>query len=146
VSSYQKLILQQRHDAVAAKLSQRGGAISGAPVLCINCESYSAAYEFTYGKFQHRCHEPLLRDPVTGWPTDAAMNRKSGIGCGPNGSFYRAKPPTPQREIDVTPDASEPMEYVPPVPVRMLECRPADEDEPACIRYRRKVHEEGRDI
>lgn len=135
--AYRKMVEQQRAEAVKAKLALRGGNITGAPPLCVNCEAYSVGYDFTWGKFQHRCHEPLLRDPVTGGPTDATLNRKSGIGCGPNGSFYRPKPERPHREIDVTPDDSEPMEYVPPVPVLRLDGPPSEE--PACIRYRRRI-------
>ena len=128
MNSHQKLIVQQRAEARAAMLSQKGGAIDPAAPLCINCTWYQAGYEFTYGKFQHRCTEPMLRDPVTGWATDAALNRKSGIGCGPNGAFYKAKPPAPEPEPKIE-DNSKPMEYMPPAPFKRLPYRPPYKDD-----------------
>lgn len=138
-SAYQTHLERQRKEAREAQLAQRGGAIEKLAPLCINCAHFAADYEFTYGKFKFQCREPLLRDPINGWPTDATLNRKSGIGCGPNGVFFKLKraPEESPREIYAN-DESEPETYAPPVPVRLLESRP-DDDEPACIRYRRSM-------
>lgn len=102
-------------------------ARKGAP-LCIDCAHHSWSFEWMTGRTVHRCHDVMTRDPVTGAPTDPYSNRKGALSCGPQGSYWRIKPAQPQRDREVRElDDSEPMEFIPPVPVRVLVARPHDE-------------------
>ena len=95
--------------------------------LCVDCEYHSWAFEWMTGRIIHRCHDVMARDPVTGAPTDPYINRKNALSCGPTGTFWRIKSvPAKPREIEVLPD-TEPEQYLPPVPVRMMLPAPKDE-------------------
>lgn len=97
--------------------------------VCVECEAHSWRMNWLTGKIHHLCHEPLVRHPVTGAPTDPELNRRKGGGCGPGGGHWRPKPVLERapREIVVLLPDTEPMEYVPPVVVRLLTARPPDE-------------------
>lgn len=83
--------------------------VAGRPI-CMECAHYSERF----------CTNPQARNPVTGQPTEAAAARKDRFSCGPSGHFWTLRPAPPQRSRAPR-DNSEPMEYVPPVPVRRLE-------------------------
>lgn len=77
--------------------------------ICMECRHYA----------RHLCTSEDARHPVTGMYVDAERARRYEDGCGPRARLWEARP---SRTVDVAPsDDSEPMEYVPPVPVRRLE-------------------------
>lgn len=88
---------------VALPVSTPGRAI------CVECVYYS----------RRDCTNNRARSPVTGTAVEATTARKDKFSCGPTGRYWEARMATPRKPIER--DGSEPMEYVPPVPVRRLE-------------------------
>lgn len=95
-----------------------------APPICVECIYHSCAFDWSRGKVYHFCHSPMVRNPVTGAPTDSFANRMTERSCGPQGKHFDAAPKLPAKRREIVIDDSEPMEFLPPVPVRLLECKP----------------------
>lgn len=78
-------------------------------VICVECRFYS----------RRDCINPRARHAVVGTYVEAASARKEKEGCGPKGRYWEPRMAIPRKPTEAC--ESEPMEYVPPVPVRKLE-------------------------
>lgn len=127
-----ELPLRPTPPAAAAPASGKGAAPKAGPLvgtpICVECAYHAVRFEWITGRILHSCHHPWTRDPVTGSPSNPADQRRVTGRCGPAAKHWQTKPAMPvrPREIEVASD-TEPQQYFPPVPVRLLAAPPRDE-------------------
>jgi len=87
-------------------------AVTPGKPICIECRHF----------VKRMCTSENARNPVTGEYVEAERARRYEDGCGPRGRQWEARP---AYTVPILPrDDSEPEQYIPPVPFKVVEWKP----------------------